>query len=127
MERLSPKSIPIGEKETRELGMNDDVEIGRRAAEDAREKLLPLFKRGENVYILTGLQGGTSRGLVPVLCECVKAADAHTVLYAVIDGEMPGASRRGGRLWGNFGYGILQEYVGSLSDLLLQCVIVFVK
>ena len=63
--------------------------MGRRAAEDAREKLLSLFEKGENVYILTGLQGGTSLGLVPVLCECAKAADAQTVLYAVIGGETP--------------------------------------
>ena len=95
MESLSPKRIQIGEKETRGLGTNGDAEMGRRAAEDAREKLLPLFEKGENVYILTGLQGGTSLGLVPVLCECARAADAHTVLYAVIDGEMPTEKEKG--------------------------------
>ena len=89
MKRMSPKRIQIGEKETRGLGTNGDAEMGQRAAEEAREKLLPLFERGENVYILTGLQGGTSLGVVPVLCECAIAACAPTVLYAVIDGETP--------------------------------------
>ena len=89
MKSMSPKRIQIGEKETRGLGTNGDAEMGRRAAEDAREKLLLLFEKGENVYILTGLQGGTSLGLVPVLCECAIAACAPTVLYAVIDGETP--------------------------------------
>ena len=68
----------------------DEVKRGLFAVDtDAREKLLPLFESGKNVYILTGLQGGTSLGLVPVLCECAKAADAQTVLYALIDGETP--------------------------------------
>ena len=89
MESLSPKRIQIGENETRGLGTNGDAEMGRRAAEGAREKLLPLFGSGENVYILTGVQGGTSLGAVPILCECARSAGAHTVLYAVIDGETP--------------------------------------
>lgn len=89
MKSLSPKRIQIGEKETRGLGTNGDAGMGRRAAEEAREKLLSLFGRRENVYIFTGIQGGTSLGAVPVLCECARSAGAHTVLYAVIDGETP--------------------------------------
>ena len=89
MKSLSPKRIQIGEKETRGLGTNGDAGMGRRAAEDAREKLSPLFGRRENVYILTGIQGGTSLGVVPVLCECARSAGEHTVLHAVIDGETP--------------------------------------
>ena len=89
MKSMSPKRIQIGEKETRGLGTNGDAGMGRCAAEEAREKLLPLFGSGENVYILTGLQGGTCLGAVPVLCECARSAGAHTVLYAVIDGETP--------------------------------------
>ena len=89
MKSMSPKRIQIGEKETRGLGTNGDAEMGQRAAEEAREKLSPLLGSGENVYILTGLQGGTCLGAVPVLCECARSAGAHTVLYAVIDGETP--------------------------------------
>ena len=89
MKSLSPKRIQIGEKETRGLGTNGDAGMGRRAVEEAREKLLPLFGRGENVYILAGLKGGTSLGALSVLCECAKSTGAHTVLYAVIDGETP--------------------------------------
>lgn len=89
MKSLSPKRIQIGEKETRGLGTGGDANIGRHAAENARKNLLPLFGSGENVYILTGLQGGTSLGAVPVLCECAKSTGAHTVLFAVIDGETP--------------------------------------
>lgn len=74
----------------------DEVKRGLFAVDtDAREKLLPLFESGKNVYILTGLRGGTSLGLVPVLCECAKDSDAHTVLYAVIDGEMPTEKEKG--------------------------------
>lgn len=89
MKSMSPKRIQIGEKETRGLGTNGDAEMGQRAAEEARDKLSPLLGSGENVYILTGLQGGTCRGAVLVLCECARSAGAHTVLYAVIDGETP--------------------------------------
>lgn len=86
---LSPKRIQIGEKETRGLGTNGDAELGRRLAEDAREKLAAAFENGRDVYILAGLNGGTGIGATPVLCSLAKATKQHTILFAVVNGSAP--------------------------------------
>lgn len=89
MKSLSPRRIQIGEKETRGLGTNGDAEIGRHAAEDAREKLATIFENVESVYILAGLHGGTGLGTAPVLCDLAKTARRHTTLFVLISGNTP--------------------------------------
>ena len=89
MKSLSPKRVQIGEKETRGLGTNGDAELGRRAAEDAREKLAAILKNRGGVYILASLRGGTGLGATPVLCSLAKMAKRHTTLFLLIRESIP--------------------------------------
>ncbi len=89
MKSLSPKRIQIGEKETRGLGTGGDANIGRNAAENAREKLAAAFENERDVYILAGLNGGTGLGATPVLCSLAKEENRHTTLFAVVNGSVP--------------------------------------
>lgn len=89
MKSLSPKRIQIGEKETRGLGTGGDVNIGRHAGENAREKLAAAFENGGDVYILAGFNGGTGIGATPVLCSLAKEENRHTTLFAVVNGSVP--------------------------------------
>ncbi len=89
MKSLSPKRIQIGEKETRGLGTSGDANIGRHAAENAREQLAAVFDNAESVCILTGIHGGTGLGATPVIASYAKAAGACTNLLVMIDGTEP--------------------------------------
>ncbi len=87
MKCLVPKRIQIGEKETRGLGTQFCVEVGRHAAEDAREELAAAFENRGRVYILSGLNGGTGLGATPVLCSLAKEAERHTTLFVPVYGS----------------------------------------
>lgn len=71
--------LQIGEKITRGLGVGGDPELGRKAAEESRERIKELLLDSDMVFLTAGMGGGTGTGASPVVAEIAKEAGALTV------------------------------------------------
>src|ERR671917_207827 len=71
--------LSIGRGLTRGLGAGSDPDIGRQAAEEARDDLADALAGADMVFITAGQGGGTGTGAAPVIAEIGKAADALTI------------------------------------------------
>src|ERR1700752_1619406 len=58
-------SLPAGRDPTRGLGAGADPEVGRRAAEDAKDEIEELLRGADMVFVTAGEGGGTGTGVVP--------------------------------------------------------------
>lgn len=75
----APDKIQIGEKLTRGLGAGADLEIGRQAAEESKEKLKEAVSDADMVFITAGMGGGTGTGGSPIITQLAKESGALTV------------------------------------------------
>lgn len=73
------QKIQIGEKLTKGLGAGADPEIGKKAAEESREKLQQALLGADMVFITAGMGGGTGTGACPIVAELAKELGALTV------------------------------------------------
>jgi cell division protein FtsZ len=69
----------LGESITRGLGAGANPEIGRRAAEEDREKIKEVLMGADMVFITAGMGGGTGTGAAPVFAEVAKELGILTV------------------------------------------------
>jgi cell division protein FtsZ len=89
-ENLAPTKIRLGE---RGLGAGADPRKGRLAAEEARERLVEVFKGADMVFLTAGLGGGTGTGASPIVAEVAKEAGALTVAVVTKPFMFEGAVR----------------------------------
>lgn len=75
----APEKIQIGEGITRGLGAGANPEIGLRAAEESRERILHALKGADMIFITAGMGGGTGTGAAPVVAEAARELGALTV------------------------------------------------
>jgi len=73
------KKILIGKTLTRGLGAGGYPEVGKKAAELARNTLEDIFKDTDLVFITAGMGGGTGTGVAPVVAEIAKEQGAIVV------------------------------------------------
>ncbi len=85
--------VPIGEKITKGLGTGMNPVLGKKAAEEDRDKLEKLLEGTEMVFIATGLGGGTGSGASPVLAEIAKNKGILTLAVATLPFSFEGKSR----------------------------------
>ncbi|OGT56563.1 MAG: cell division protein FtsZ [Gammaproteobacteria bacterium RIFCSPHIGHO2_12_FULL_42_10] len=71
--------IQLGEGITRGLGAGANPEIGRRAAEEDREKIRTVLAGADMVFIAAGMGGGTGTGAAPVFAQIAKELGILTV------------------------------------------------
>ena len=71
--------IPIGEKLTEGRGAGAQPEVGRKAAEESRDKIKEALKGTQMVFITAGMGGGTGTGAAPVIAEIAKEENILTV------------------------------------------------
>jgi len=71
--------IQIGENLTRGLGSGGNPEIGRKAAEESKEKIKEYLVDTDMVFLAGGMGGGTATGGMPVVAQLAKEAGALTV------------------------------------------------
>ncbi len=76
---LAPNKIQIGASITRGLGTGGNVELGRKAAEEDRDKILKALEGAEMIFITTGEGGGTGTGASPVVASIGKSTGALVV------------------------------------------------
>ena len=71
--------IQVGTKLTKGLGAGANPEVGRKAAEEDREKIREALAGADMVFITCGMGGGTGTGGAPVVAEIAKENGALTV------------------------------------------------
>jgi len=73
------KKILIGRKLTRGLGAGGKPEVGRKAAEMAKQTLEDLLSKADMVFITAGMGGGTGTGAAPVIARIAKEQGAIVI------------------------------------------------
>lgn len=79
---LANNKIQIGAAITKGLGTGGKVELGRKAAEEDRDKIFKALEGAEMVFVATGLGGGTGTGSSPVVANIAKSTGALVVSVA---------------------------------------------
>lgn len=71
--------IQLGTSSTKGLGAGANPEIGRRAAEEDRERIAEFLDGADMVFVTAGMGGGTGTGAAPVIAEIARSLGALTV------------------------------------------------
>lgn len=71
--------LQLGEEITKGLGAGADPEIGRKAAEENRDRIRDVLSGSDMVFITAGMGGGTGTGAAPVFAEIAKQLGILTV------------------------------------------------
>lgn len=71
--------IQLGDSITRGLGAGANPEVGRRSAEEDREKIKEILAGADMVFITAGMGGGTGTGAAPVFAQIAKELGILTV------------------------------------------------
>ena len=86
--------VPIGQELTGGLGTGMNPVLGKRAAEEDKEKLAKLLNNTEMVFIACGLGGGTGSGASPILAEMAKERGILTLAIVTLPFSFEGRSRQ---------------------------------
>lgn len=71
--------IQLGEAITRGLGAGANPEVGRRSAEEDRERIKSALEGADMVFITAGMGGGTGTGAAPIFAQIAKELGILTV------------------------------------------------
>lgn len=71
--------LDVGRDSTRGLGAGADPEVGRKAAEDAKDEIEELLRGADMVFVTAGEGGGTGTGGAPVVGSIARKLGALTV------------------------------------------------
>jgi cell division protein FtsZ len=108
---LAPNKLQIGASITKGLGTGGKVELGKKAAEEDREKILKALEGAEMVFITTGEGGGTGTGASPVVGSIARSTGALVVAVVTKPSALEGTQR--GKI-AEKGIAELREYCDSL-------------
>jgi cell division protein FtsZ len=87
-------TIEIGSSITSGLGSGSDPEIGRRAAEDANDRIRKALRGSDLVFVTAGEGGGTGTGAAPVVARIARELGALTVGIVTTPFRFEGTRRR---------------------------------
>lgn len=85
--------IQLGANMTGGLGAGSDPEIGKKAAEESRERIKAALKDIDLLFITAGMGGGTGTGAAPVIAEIAKSMNILTVAVVTKPFNFEGAQR----------------------------------
>lgn len=71
--------LDVGRDSTRGLGAGADPEVGRKAADDAKDDIEELLRGADMVFVTAGEGGGTGTGGAPVVASVARKLGALTV------------------------------------------------
>ncbi len=71
--------IQLGEAMTRGLGAGANPEVGRRSAEEDRERIKSVLAGADMVFLTAGMGGGTGTGAAPIFAQIAKELGILTV------------------------------------------------
>jgi cell division protein FtsZ len=64
--------VQLGNKITRGMGAGGDPEVGSKAAQEDKDKILAVLKGADMVFVTAGMGGGTGTGAAPVVAQIAK-------------------------------------------------------
>ena len=85
--------VQIGVNTTQGLGCGANPEIGRRAAEEDREKLQSIVSDTDIVFIIAGMGGGTGAGASPLIASLAREQGALAVGVVTLPFNFEGQRR----------------------------------
>ncbi len=85
--------IPIGQNMTGGLGAGADPEIGKKAAEEDRERLQGVVEGADMVFVTAGMGGGTGTGAAPIIAALAKESTALTIAVVTRPFDFEGRRR----------------------------------
>lgn len=106
--------IQLGENITRGLGAGANPEVGRRSAEEDREKIRAALNGADMVFIAAGMGGGTGTGAAPVFAQIAKELGVLTVAVTTKPFSFEGRMRL---QVAEQGIANLSQYVDSLITI----------
>lgn len=113
--------LDVGRESTRGLGAGADPEVGRKAAEDAKDEIEELLRGADMVFVTAGEGGGTGTGGAPVVASIARKMGALTVGVVTRPFSFEGKRRSN---QAENGIGLLRESCDTLivipNDRLLQ-------
>lgn len=71
--------IQLGEQITKGLGAGANPDVGRKAAEEDRERIKQVLAGADMIFITAGMGGGTGTGAAPVVAQIAKELGILTV------------------------------------------------
>jgi cell division protein FtsZ len=71
--------IQIGTNVTRGLGAGADPNVGRKAAEEDRDKITHALEGADMVFVTAGMGGGTGTGAAPIVASIAKSIGALVI------------------------------------------------
>ncbi len=108
---LTERTIQLGAGVTKGLGAGANPEVGRAAAEEARDEIAAYVEGSNMVFITAGMGGGTGTGAAGVVARIAKEMGILTVAVVTKPFQFEGTHRM--RL-AESGLKDLQEYVDTL-------------
>lgn len=84
--------LQLGTSVTKGLGAGTNPEIGRRAAEEDRERIIEVLQGADMVFIATGMGGGTGTGAAPIIAQVAK--DLGILTVAIVTRPFPFEGKR---------------------------------
>ena len=106
--------IQLGETITRGLGAGANPEIGRRSAEEDRERIKEELTGADMVFITAGMGGGTGTGAAPIFAQIAKELGILTVAVITKPFTFEGRVRMQAA---EAGIANLSQYVDSLITI----------
>jgi cell division protein FtsZ len=106
--------IQLGEGITRGLGAGANPEIGRRSAEEDRERIKAALVGADMVFITAGMGGGTGTGAAPIFAQVAKELGILTVAVTTKPFTFEGKMRM---QVAEQGIANLSQYVDSLITI----------
>lgn len=106
--------IQLGEGITRGLGAGANPEIGRRSAEEDRERIKTALVGADMVFITAGMGGGTGTGAAPIFAQVAKELGILTVAVTTKPFTFEGKMRM---QVAEQGIANLSQYVDSLITI----------
>jgi cell division protein FtsZ len=106
--------LQLGAGITKGLGAGADPDIGRKAAEEDRDRIKDALEGADMVFITAGMGGGTGTGAAPVVAEVARELGILTV--AVVTKPFPFEGGKRGKIAQN-GIADLGKHVDSLITI----------
>lgn len=106
--------IQLGEEITRGLGAGADPDVGRRSAEEDRERIKEVLAGADMVFITAGMGGGTGTGAAPIFAQIAKELGILTVAVITKPFTFEGKVRMAAA---DVGIANLSQYVDSLITI----------
>ena len=91
----APVKIHIGRELTHGLGSGAEMEVGRRAAEEAYDQVKAALRGSDMVFVTAGEGGGTGSGAAPVVARIARECGALAVGIVTLPFKFEGTKRRG--------------------------------